>query len=175
VCGKVIPCGLHKGAARIYAASAYEGDMRELILMLKHGGYEALGFRIGQACAEIFPKPAPALPDVLVPVPLHLKSRRRYNQALAIAEGLGDAWDVEVRSAARWAADVPTRGGMSAAERRLLSPDVFEFDGSLAGFRIALVDDVSTTGSTLSRLAAAAARAGIEVVCAFVVSHTPGP
>ncbi|MDR1376838.1 MAG: double zinc ribbon domain-containing protein, partial [Synergistaceae bacterium] len=35
VCGRVIPCGLHRSAtaAKIYAASVYEGDMRELILM----------------------------------------------------------------------------------------------------------------------------------------------
>jgi predicted amidophosphoribosyltransferase len=171
-CGKVVPCGIHKGAARIHAASVYEGDMRELILMLKHSGYEALGFRIGQACAETFRKPAPEPPDVLVPVPLHTKSRRRYNQALAIAKGLGRAWGIEVRSAARWTADVATRGGMSAAERRSLSSDVFEFDEALAGLRIGLVDDVCTTGSTLSRLAAAAARANIEVTGAFVATHT---
>jgi predicted amidophosphoribosyltransferase len=174
VCGKVIPCGLHKGAAKIRAASVYEGDMREIILMFKHWGYRALAFQAGQACAEIFRKSVSDtsdLPDILVPVPLHPKSRRRYNQALAIAEGLGRAWGIEVRSAARWTADVGTRAGMSATERRALSPDAFEFDGTLAGLRIALVDDVCTTGSTLSRLAAAAARAKIEVTGAFVVAH----
>jgi predicted amidophosphoribosyltransferase len=169
-CGKVIPCGPHTSAAKIHAASAYAGDMREIILMLKHWGCEAIGFQIGQACAEIFPRPASGLPDVLVPVPLHEKSRRRYNQALAIAEGLGRAWGVEVRSAARWMSDVKTRAGMSAAERRSLSSDVFEFDGALAGLRVGLVDDVCTTGSTLSRLAAAAERAKIEVTGAFVAA-----
>jgi predicted amidophosphoribosyltransferase len=127
---------------------------------------------MGQACAEVLRKPDSV--DVLVPVPLHPKSKRRYNQALVIAEGLGRAWGVEVRSATRWTADVKTRGGLSAEERRALSPDVFEFDETLSGLRIGLVDDVCTTGSTLSRLAAAAGRVKIEVANAFVVSHAVG-
>jgi predicted amidophosphoribosyltransferase len=175
VCGKTVPCRLHKDAARIYAASAYGEDIREIILMLKHWGYEALGLRIGRACAEVFSEFSLEPPDVLVPVPLHTKSRRRYNQALAIAKGLGRAWGVEVYSAARWVADVPTRNRMSASERQTLSSDVFEFDESLAGLRIGLVDDVCTTGSTLARLAAAAAHAKIEVAGAFVVAQTPSP
>jgi predicted amidophosphoribosyltransferase len=146
--------------------------MRELILMLKHEGYEALGFQIGRACAEAFAARPEA--DILIPTPLHLKSKRRYNQALAIARGLGGAWGIEALDAARWTADVATRRGLSAAEREALGSDAFRFREGLAGLRAALVDDVCTTGSTLSRLAAAARREGIEVTDAFVVAQTPG-
>jgi predicted amidophosphoribosyltransferase len=168
VCGRVIPCSLHKDGAKIYAASDYRGDTREIILMLKYGGFEALGFQIGRACAEVIRKPDSI--DVLVPVPLHLNSKRRYNQAFAIAKGLARAWGVEARSAARWTADESTRAGLSASERQALSSDAFEFDKTLAGLRVGLVDDVCTTGSTLSRLAAAAASVGIEVAGAFVAA-----
>jgi predicted amidophosphoribosyltransferase len=173
LCGKPIPCGLHRESPKIRAASAYEGGMRELVLMLKQEGYEALGFRIGRACAEVFAAVRPKA-DLLVPTPLHQKSKRRYNQALAVAKGLGGAWGIEALDAARWTADVATRRGLSAAEREALAPDVFRFEEGLAGLRAALVDDVCTTGSTLSRLAAAARRAGIEVTDAFVVAGARG-
>ncbi|MDR3231081.1 MAG: hypothetical protein LBT65_06560, partial [Synergistaceae bacterium] len=113
-CGKTIPCGVHGGGALIRAGAIYEHDMREIILMLKHGGYRALGFRLGRGLAEVFPRPGV---DVLVPVPLHRRSPRRYNQAEAIALGLGEAWGVDVWNAARWARDVNTRAGMNAAGR----------------------------------------------------------
>jgi predicted amidophosphoribosyltransferase len=140
--------------------------------MLKHGGYRALGLRLGRALAEVFPVPAL---DVLVPVPLHRRSPRRYNQAEAIAGGLGEVWGVDVWSAARWSYDVRTRMGMDAAGRRALPHDVFEVDGQIAGLRIALVDDVCTTGSTLARLAEACRERGATLVGAFVSARTPSP
>jgi predicted amidophosphoribosyltransferase len=140
--------------------------MRELILALKKRKYQALGFHLGRGLASVFPRPDL---DLLVPVPLHLKSSRPYNQAEAIARGLGTVWNIEVQSAARWAADVPTRAGMGAAARLSLSSEVFEFE-DVDGLRIALVDDVCTTGSTLSRLAGAAQERGAEVASAFVLA-----
>jgi predicted amidophosphoribosyltransferase len=141
--------------------------MRELVLMLKHGKYEALGFQMGRVLAEVFARPPL---DILVPVPLHLKSKRRYNQAEAIARGLGSVWGVPVRSAARWRSHVPSRAGMGMAQRRALSSDMFEFDEDVAGIRVGFVDDVCTTGTTLSRLAGAARAQGAEVEGAFVVA-----
>jgi orotate phosphoribosyltransferase len=55
------------------------------------------------------------------------------------------------------------------AQRRALSSDMFEFD-EVAGVRVGLVDDVCTTGTTLSRLAGAARAQGAEVEGAFVVA-----
>jgi predicted amidophosphoribosyltransferase len=139
-----------------------------LILTLKKGRYEALGFHLGRGLAQVFPRPDL---DLLVPVPLHLKSDRRYNQAEAIARGLGEVWDIEARDAARWTADVPTRAGMGALARRSLSSEIFDFE-DIAGLRIGLVDDVCTTGSTLSRLAKAAQERGAEVRSAFVLAES---
>jgi predicted amidophosphoribosyltransferase len=165
--------------------------MHELILMLKYEKYEALGFRIGAALAGIFPRPDL---DVLVPVPLHLNSKRHYNQAEALARGLGDAWGIEVADAARWTVDVPSRAVARAAARRrtfleqttdgppraaayrrerpVLLKDAFALDG-VTGLRVGLVDDVCTAGMTLSRLGEAAEKNGAEVAGAFVAASCP--
>lgn len=169
-CGRVIPCRIHGGDAKIRAGALYEGAVRELILMLKHGRYEALGPQLGRALAEVWERPEI---DVLLPVPLHRKSKRRYNQAEAIARGLSEAWGIPVRNAAEWAQDTSTRAGLSRAERLDLSREAFECDASLSGLRAGLVDDVCTTGTTLSRLGSSCRGKGIEVAGAFVVACTP--
>jgi predicted amidophosphoribosyltransferase len=142
-----------------------------MILMLKYGRHEALAFRLGKALGGVI---APPDLDVLVPVPLHLKSERRYNQAGAIARGLGGAWGIEAWDAARWAMDVAARAGMGRRERLALSTDAFVFDEDLSGLRVGLVDDVSTTGATLFRLAGAARSRGADIAGAFVIALARG-
>lgn len=168
-CGETIPCHTHGGDAKIRAGFFYEGVMREIILMLKHGGYKALGIRLGRGMAKILARPEA---DVLVPVPLHDESRRRYNQAEEIAFGLGAVWGIEVREAAYWTRKVDTRTGMTGKERAALPPDAFGCEG-VEGRRIALVDDVCTTGTTLARLGLACRAAGASVIGAFVAAHSP--
>ena len=171
-CGIPIPCETHgSGSAKIRAGALHEGLVRDVILMLKYGKHEALAFQLGKALGRVFARPDV---DFLVPVPLHLKSKRPYNQAEAIAGGLGDVWDIEVSNAARWALDVPTRAGMRRRERLALSSEAFAFDEGLSGRRVSLVDDVSTTGTTLICLAETASEAGVEVAGAFVVAHAVG-
>ena len=167
-CGKLIPCHTHGGDGKIRSAFLYEGVTREIILLLKHGGYRTLGVRLGKAMAEVLVRPEA---DVLVPVPLHRESRRRYNQAAEIARGLGAAWGIEVREAARWIRASGTRAGMTREERLALPGDVFECDEEIRGYRVALVDDVCTTGTTLARLGRACRAAGASVADAFVVAH----
>jgi predicted amidophosphoribosyltransferase len=101
---------------------------------------------------------------------LHLNSKRRYNQAEGIAKGLGEIWGVEVLNVARWEIDVPSRAGASLAERFSLTPDSFGFDLDISNLRVGFVDDVCTTGTTLSCLARAAHAQGAKVVGAFVVA-----
>jgi predicted amidophosphoribosyltransferase len=143
--------------------------MREVVLMLKYGRYRALGFRLGRGLAEVFPRPDA---DVLVPVPLHRSSPRRYNQAEAVALGLGEAWNIDVWNAARWRRDAGTQVSMNAAGRISMPHDAFEVDDGIAGLRAGLVDDVCTTGSTLARLDEACRKKGATVIGAFVSAHT---
>jgi predicted amidophosphoribosyltransferase len=170
-CGEPVPCKIHKaGTPKILTGFVYEGRAKDLILALKYGKYRTLGPRLGKALAVLAARPKA---DVLVPVPLHPNSKRRYNQAEAIAEGLGEAWGIEVLNAARWVLDVSPRAGASRAERFSLASDAFGFDADIAGLRVGLVDDVCTTGTTLARLAEAARDRGAEVLGAFAAAGSP--
>jgi len=169
-CGGPAPCIDHPRSAPILPGAIYEGKVREIIHRLKYGQTRALGPILGRGLAGLRPRPSL---EVLIPVPLHLKSPRGYNQAEAIALGLGRAWGIPVRSLARWSSDVPARTRLSRAERRELRTEDFVVAPDVRGLRVGLVDDVCTTGTTLSRLASACTAAGARVEAAFVLAHVP--
>lgn len=117
--------------------------------------------------------------DVIVGVPLH-KSRlqqRGYNQADWIAEGIAEALDLPART------DILIRKHFKESqthknrlERWENVRDVFAVaegkENELEGKRIALVDDVLTTGSTLEACAAELVKAGCKSVGIITIAAT---
>ncbi|MDR1378881.1 MAG: hypothetical protein LBJ36_07495 [Synergistaceae bacterium] len=170
-CGEPIPCKIHKAETpKIQTGFVYEGHVKELILALKYKRYRALGPHLGKALARVVACPKV---DVLVPIPLHQNSKRRYNQAEGIAKGLSEVWGTEVLDVAQWKIDVSPRAGASLSERFSLTPEAFGFGMDISNLRVGFVDDVCTTGTTLSCLAKAARAQGAEVCGAFVVAGSP--
>jgi Predicted amidophosphoribosyltransferases len=99
------------------------------------------------------------LPQLLLPVPLHPRRLRDrgYNQALVLARQLGEGLGIAVTATAlQRVRDTPPQQGLRKAERKrnlrgafaLAEPDAF-----VGLSRIALVDDVLTTMSTVETLA----------------------
>ncbi len=149
---------------------AYEGPGRALVRGLKYRGAVGLAEPMAAAiCAG-----APELDGVLVPVPLHPRRRRQrgYNQAERLAAALGRRAGLEV-------ADCLERTGPAAARQvgrdraeRLAGPRI-EARGAAPPSAL-LVDDVCTTGATLSACAAALRAAGTAQVEAVVYARTLG-
>lgn len=110
--------------------------------------------------------------DCLIPVPLHVNSPRKYNQAHEIAKGLCKEWDIKILDAAKWSRVMPRRVGLSAKDRMKLSTDAFKIlrDIDLTGLNVALVDDVCTTGTTLLRLSEVCEISGANVKCAYTLA-----
>lgn len=154
----------------VYAASLYESDIKQAILALKYNSLRAAGKILGANIAEVFEKPNI---DLLVPVPLHIGSKRNYNQAFEIALGLSSKWRVKTADICRWSRIISNRAGLNKDERESLTPDVFKIISpkKIKNLKIALVDDVCTTGSTLKCLAAAIEKAGAHVKTAYVIAH----
>jgi len=97
-------------------------------------------------------------PDVLIPVPSHPRRiwERGYNPALLIARQLGKALQLPVddRAVAR-TRHAPAQRLLKKNERLQNLTDAFEVIRLEKGLRVALVDDVVTTGETLRALAKA--------------------
>lgn len=109
--------------------------------------------------------------DAIVPVPLHKRRRRRrgYNQSALLAEALSARTGVPVREdLLRRIRYTKTQTALNAKRRMRNLRGAFEASPEAKGMRLLLIDDVRTTGATLSECARAlrAAGAGTVYACA---------
>lgn len=96
------------------------------------------------------------LPQAIVPVPLHPKrlQQRGFNQAWLIAHELSQRLQLPlVDQGLTRRQDTRPQAGLNGAQRRRNLQDAFMLDDDFAYQRIALVDDVVTTGTTVAEIA----------------------
>ncbi|MFA5941325.1 MAG: ComF family protein [Sinimarinibacterium sp.] len=159
-----------------WAAFRLETPVQHFIHALKYHADFAQAHVLGELMAvRLNLRPAP-LPQLLIPVPLHGRRlvRRGYNQAHEIARVIATRCGIEnaPHAAARLRA-TEDQIGQSAAARRRNMRNAFALRIDLTGMRVALVDDVMTTGATLDALARVCRTAGAAHVEAWAAARTP--
>jgi len=115
-------------------------------------------------------------PDALVPTPMHWQRRwsRGFNQAADISEFLGRTLDVQVSTGlTRRVKKVKSQRGLRRAGRLANLHNVFEVCGPPPQ-RVAIVDDVVTTGATVRALAYCLKQAGVKDIQVWALARTPG-
>ena len=170
-------CGLCRRGAHgfdaAYSYGFYEGTLRELIHLFKYGKVHTLAAPLGRLLALAYPRDQRF--DVIVPVPMHWRRRwdRGFNQAELLAEVLGKRIGVPVCRAARRRRATPPQAGLTGARRRENVTRAFSVRKAEAvqGRRVLLVDDVLTTGATVSACALALKRAGAKHVAVITVAR----
>lgn len=160
---------------RTEAAFEYAFPLDVLVQELKYGGVLAIAAWLGDRLAERVASRAEAEhPDLLLPMPLHPRRLRErgFNQAALIAARVGRRLGLPHRPrAAQRVRDTPSQVGLDEAQRRRNLRAAFVCDAMLRGRRVALIDDVLTTGASLDQLARAALAAGAHSVEAWVVAR----
>lgn len=167
LCGRCLAQPPHYDAT--VAALAYAFPADALVHALKFRGELALAPLLGKLLLEKIPSRDV---DRVIPVPLSGRRLRErgYNQAVEIARHLGAA-KLEIDACVR-ERDAPPQAGLDREARRRNVRGAFRCQRSFAGERVALVDDVMTTGATLDALAAALKNAGAVSVTNWVVCRT---
>ncbi|MBE0485538.1 ComF family protein [Marinobacter sp.] len=115
-------------------------------------------------------------PDLLIPAPMHWLRRwqRGFNQAQDIAEFVGTRLDIPVAAhAVRRKRRASTQRGLSRAGRLANLADVFQVCEAMPE-RVAIIDDVVTTGATVRVLSRALAEAGARDIQVWALARTPG-
>ena len=155
------------------AALAYEFPTDVLVKALKFGSQLALAAYLAGRVAALL-ESAPAV-DLIIPVPLHRKRliERGYNQSVEVARVLARSTRLPIETGGcERLRDTPAQAGLPLEARRQNMRGAFTCSLSLAGRRVALVDDVMTTGATLDSLAGVVKRAGAVRVENWVVART---
>ena len=152
----------------------FEGPVRDAIHRLKYKGERASAGLLASLMVEYLERnPAPV--DALIPTPLHprrLRSRG-YNQSALLAGEIGKRITLAVREdlLIRVRNPRPQVETQSQQERRGNVAGNFECRTDATDLTVLLIDDVATTGSTLSECATALKAAGATQVHALTLAR----
>lgn len=155
----------------VCAAYAYAFPIDALIHSFKYRGNLALARTLAGSLAQAVTSPV----DALVPMPLSAARLRErgFNQAQELARHVGRARNVPIlEGACRKVGDTVPQAALPWEERARNVRRAFVCDADLAGLRVAVVDDVVTTGATLNELARNLKRAGAVHVSGWVIART---
>ncbi|MDR2615092.1 MAG: ComF family protein [Oscillospiraceae bacterium] len=159
-----------ENAARCVSALRYEGGVRRGFLRYKFSGDYWLGEVFGEILAGVVFEALGVEFDAVTWVPLSARRLRKrgYDQAKILAETVAGLLGLPLVPALVKKRDTTANSSLKKAAERL--PNVsgaYEPLSGIEGLRLLLIDDVLTTGATLSECAGALMRGGAaRVVCA---------
>lgn len=167
-CATTVLRAPHHGA--LHVAGEHGGALATAIHRMKYRDRPDLARPLGGLLAGALPDTLDT--DLVAPVPLHPRrlGHRGYNQSALIASVV--AFERHLphdATALTRVRDTETQAELGRIERRANVAGAFRGTRRIAGRRILLIDDVTTTGATLSACADAARQAGARnVICAAV-------
>lgn len=164
-------------------AADYAAPVDQLVLALKFGHRLALAPLFARLLRDSLlhtGDPTPALPEVLIAVPLGPQrlAQRGFNQALEIARPLSRMLGIALDpTMARRLRDTRAQSTLHPKQRQQNIRNAFTVESTaidrIAGRHIGIIDDVITTGGTVGELAAALKRFGAVRVTNLVFARTP--
>jgi len=164
-----------KGFDTAYTYGPYEGELRRLIQLFKYQRIHTLSAPLGRLLVSGLPTHEQF--DWIVPIPLHWRRRwqRGFNQAELLARIVARHSGVNLVSALKRKHSTVAQAGLSDAQRRTNTEHAFRLADkhrdAVKGKHILLIDDVLTTGATLSAASRVLRRAGARRITVLTVAR----
>ncbi|MBI5250993.1 MAG: ComF family protein [Desulfomonile tiedjei] len=157
----------------------YKGTLREGLKRFKYGGAlhatDALSGILIEAYRRHYEHDEF---DLILPIPIHRKKlwERGFNQVIVLTEKLSRHVGIPMnRTCLRKSVNTPPQAGLTRHERlsNLRGSFIVSRPDAIKDKRLLLVDDVATTGSTITEAARTIRKAGAARVDALVLALTP--
>jgi len=175
ICGKFVAQGIESCGScllrpppylRHISYAAYEGTLREIIILYKYGEVEPLKiFLAGLYLDIIMRNHFPAF-DAVVPVPADSGRRHGFQPVRTMSRILANHLGIEFMPRLLLKKKrTPPQVGLSQAQRKTNLDGAFCLAAGKkpAGLHILLIDDVTTTGTTIKKCAAVLKKGGARV------------
>jgi ComF family protein len=159
----------------IFALAHFKGPVKNAIHVFKYRLVSDISGYLANLILDNYPSFLPKF-DYFIPVPLHGKRMRErgFNQSKLLADQIGRKLDVEVldnalirKKATKSQAELEKKERM----KNILGAFEWEQKVNLKGKKIGLIDDVSTTFSTVSECCKILKRSGATCVWGIVFAH----
>jgi len=154
----------------------YNGAITELITGLKFRSHLQSARLLASLLHKEMEQSGTALPDLLIPVPLHPKRLRErgYNQALELGKHLARLFQLPLdKHSCIRTRITEAQSSLPLKQRAKNVRGAFALQRDIDKAHVALLDDVVTTGNTTNELAGLLKRAGVEKVSVWSVARTP--
>ncbi len=152
----------------------YQPPVNFLIRELKFNGRLHHARLLGEIFAEMAGQHFTSWPDCIIPVPLHPKrlQERGFNQALELVRRTAREFGIPViAEGLRRVRYTPPQSSLNRQQRQSNLLGAFVSGTRLSGARIALFDDVITTGSTISECARVLREGGATDIAIWAIAR----
>ncbi len=160
---------------QVVALARYTPPLSDLICRLKYRNHIYLAKVLGILLSNHIKKHRQTLPELLVAVPLHKQriQQRGFNQAVEIARTVSAELNLKTDfRCIEKSKSTPLQTTLNSHQRRNNLKGAFRLRHSIYTKSIALLDDVMTTGATVSEIASLLKKAGVRRVEVWVLART---
>jgi ComF family protein len=157
----------------IYSGWYFTHGLDDVIHSLKYSDRAKLGLELGRHLGQLISPETFGPVDFLTAVPLHrVKYRDRgYNQAEWIGKGVAEIWQIPfTKQFLRRNRFTVSQTTLNKEDRKANMAEAFNAQGNIENMSIVIVDDVLTTGSTMSACASTLKKAGAVHLYAMTLS-----
>lgn len=170
------PFELEPGCTKAYSACLYDGVLKDLIHLFKYRGKTVLSKVFSKLMIDYI-KDNPEIKDVdmLTVVPLHKKRlrEREFNQSLLLANPICETFIIPSKNALEKTRSTKYQNELLKSERLINLKGAFNVreKNDINNKKILLIDDVMTTGATLSECADTLLKNGAKSVTCFTLAR----